>query len=330
MINLKDILKNTSYADTLFSEAEKAALEAAVVMKEAKQGQAPYIQCLIRGKEIKLTPEEVNMQLFLHRLIYEYHYPVSRIHVEEPVYFGREVKRADIVIFDKDKPTVPYIIVEVKSPKWKDGKEQLRSYCNASGAPLAVWTNGKTISYYNRKDPNYFEAIPDIPNAAQKLSDIYAERWTYQDLIEKDKLAAKGITLKDVVLEMEDEVMANFGGDHFEEIFKLVFTKLFDEMESGRDAKRHLEFRNYGDSGTQFKAQMQALFDKAKEKWDGVFNKAALFALAPSHLAGCVSYLESIKLFNSNLEIVDEAFEYLVNQNMKGDKGQYFTPRYVI
>jgi type I restriction enzyme M protein len=90
--------------------------------------------------------------------------------VEEPVHFGREVKRTDIVVLDKDNPTSPYIIVEVKSPKWKDGKEQLRSYCNANGAPLAVWTNGKTISYYNRKDPNYFEAIPDIPSSAQKSS----------------------------------------------------------------------------------------------------------------------------------------------------------------
>ncbi|MDR2500966.1 MAG: type I restriction enzyme HsdR N-terminal domain-containing protein [Treponema sp.] len=54
-----------------------------------------------------------------------------------------------MVVFDKDNPTAPYIIVEVKSPKLKDGKEQLRSYCNATGAPLAVWINRKTISYYS-------------------------------------------------------------------------------------------------------------------------------------------------------------------------------------
>ncbi|MDR2535472.1 MAG: type I restriction enzyme HsdR N-terminal domain-containing protein, partial [Treponema sp.] len=101
-MTLKDILKNTSYDDVLFSEAEKAAVESAVVMKETKSGHTPYIQCPIRGKEIKLTPEEVIRQLFLQRLIREYHYPVSRIHVEEPVHFGREVKRADIVVLDKD------------------------------------------------------------------------------------------------------------------------------------------------------------------------------------------------------------------------------------
>ena len=47
-------------------------------------------------------------------------------------------------------------------------------------------------------------------------------------------------------------------------------------------------------------------------------------------LKSCVKELQYVKLFNSNLEVVDEAFEHLVNKNQKGDMGQYFTPRYVI
>ena len=34
--------------------------------------------------------------------------------LRHPVNFGREKKRADIVIFDKDRPDTPYTIVEVK------------------------------------------------------------------------------------------------------------------------------------------------------------------------------------------------------------------------
>lgn len=44
----------------------------------------------------------------------------------------------------------------------------------------------------------------------------------------------------------------------------------------------------------------------------------------------CVSFLEDIKLFNSNLQVIDEAFEYLSVEVGKGKKGQYFTPRHVI
>ncbi len=87
-------------------------------------------------------------------MIHEYNYPTSRIEVEFPIHFGREVKRADIAFMDKDRPMVPYIIVELKKPKLSDGKEQLKSYCNATGAPIGVWTNGEQISYYNRKDPS--------------------------------------------------------------------------------------------------------------------------------------------------------------------------------
>ena len=141
--------------------------------------------------------------------------------LEYAVSFGREKKRADIVIFDKDKTTTPYIMVELKNPKLKDGKEQLKSYCNATGAPIGVWSNGDSISYYHRKDPNYFEDIPGIPRANQKLTDTLEERWKLTELIKKDKLVTERKSLKDLILEMEDEVLANAGVDVFEEFFKL-------------------------------------------------------------------------------------------------------------
>ncbi|MBV9868990.1 MAG: N-6 DNA methylase [Abitibacteriaceae bacterium] len=52
--------------------------------------------------------------------------------------------------------------------------------------------------------------------------------------------------------------------------------------------------------------------------------------LMPDALRTCVSFLQDIKLFNSNLQVIDDAFEYLTVKIAKGDKGQYFTPRYVI
>ena len=80
---------------------------------------------------------------------------------EHLVNFSREKKRADIVILDKDRVDTPYIIVEVKKLKLQDGKAQLRSYRNATGAPIAVWTNGQQISHYHRRDPNHFEDITE-------------------------------------------------------------------------------------------------------------------------------------------------------------------------
>ena len=187
-MTLAEILKDTNYKLTQFSLDKIKTLEDNIITRYINNKEIPYAICLVRKKEIKLTPEEVIRQLYVMVLTEDFAYPVSRMELEYAVSFGREKKRADIVIFDKDQTTSPHIMVELKKPKLKDGKEQLKSYCNATGAPIGVWTNGDSISYYHRKDPNYFIDIPAIPRADQKLSDIIVERWYINDLIEKDKL----------------------------------------------------------------------------------------------------------------------------------------------
>ena len=363
---IQTILKDSNYHLDLFDTSEIQDLRQRIEGKKR-----PITYCPIRGKAVQLKPEELIRQLYVERLLNRYHYPRERVRFEHLVNFGREKKRADIVILDKDRADTPYIIVEVKKPKLQDGKAQLRSYCNATGAPIAVWTNGQQISHYHRRDPNYFEDITDIPNAGQTLADILSERFTLKDLILKDKLVTERKSLKDIILELEDEVLANAGVDVFEEVFKLIFTKLYDEALSYKDKgiidyfvrqaqnthKEHgtgvtyesdydiirlgaedilddgfrvMAFRNTGQTDTELKTKIQRLFDEARDQWKGVFPEHSAFELSDSHLAVCVSSLQDIKLFNSNLQVVDEAFEYLVSKSAKGEKGQYFTPRHVI
>ena len=139
----------------LFSEDEVRQLEARCFDREARGKPQRFTTCLVRSKEVQLKQEERVRQLWLARLIDKFGYNPSRIAVEYPITFGRDTsKRADIVVFDADRPTVPYIIIEVKQEKYKDGKEQLRSYCHATGAPLAVWSNGLLAEVWHRKNPN--------------------------------------------------------------------------------------------------------------------------------------------------------------------------------
>ena len=299
-------------------------------MRQTNSGEVPYVKCLIRKKDIRLTPEEAMRQLYIYDLIYTEGYSPEQIKLEHPIHFGREVKRADIVIFEKAHPDSEYIIIEVKKPNAKDGREQLRSYCNATGAIIAVWSNGQEEYYYHRKNPNIFEAIPRIPRASEKLRDVLTERWTIDDLKANDKLKDGKKSLKSLVQEIEDDVLANSGANAFEEIFKLIFTKLYDEMQSVRKPKRELAFRNYGDTDEELRTNIQALFKEAMRTWKGVFDDNQTITLTPSHLALCVSTLQDVKLFNSNLDVVDDAFEFLMTKSQKGEKGQFFTPRYVI
>ena len=319
-----------------------------------------FLKCTVRKREVQAKPEEVIRQLMIDKLTTEYKYPLDLLRVEYHVSFGREKKSADIVILNKQDKTSVYCVIEVKKQSAKDGKDQLKSYTNATGAPLAIWTNGIATDYYERLDPNYFEPLTDIPTADQTIEDIKKETFTYLNLIKNDRLYQERKSLKDLILAMEDEVLANAGVDVFEEVFKLIFIKLYDEMESSNDRiqieresvrkekqpeyisdsqildsisneeMRSLEFRSRGDAhGTQ--KSITSLFTKAKTKWPGVFDDGEPIRITDvNHLQICVSFLQNVRLFNSNLQVIDEAFEYLVNAVAKGAKGQYFTPRNVI
>lgn len=339
---IEQILKDSAYKLSQFKQNEISAIEEKIYKKSNNKF---YMKCLIRDKEIQLKPEEVIRQLFIYKLLNQYGYKKSQVKVEHGINFGHEVKRADIVIVNKDHADAAYIIVEVKRPNIESGEEQLKSYCHVSGAPVAVWTNGEKIAYWTRQDENIFVDIPDIPNANQTLEEMQAKLWYIPDLIENDILSKGNTTLSKLIKELEDEVLANAGVDAFEEVFKLIFSKLYDEYLSGNDEQRHLHFRNYivykdsnekgakeynDEQNKKFAQNIQKLFNGAKKEWAGVFTDEDKIELTPSHLAICISKLQNAKLFNSNLEVIDEAFEHLMSKIQKAEKCQFFTPRYVI
>jgi len=323
---LADIVQRSEYALNIFRPEEIAAIE--LFDKNGK----PYLKDFVDDKPRPAKPEEIVRQLFLYRLMHTYGYPASRIEVEKGVQFGSSIadKRADIVVRDKDDPTAAYIIVEVKKPKRKDGLEQLKSYCNAEGAPIAVWSNGGETMILRREGRNSYPSLPDLPRADQDLDDVVNEQVTIEELAQRNRLVTeKKLTLKKIILDLENLVLANAGVDAFEEVFKLIYTKLYDEQQARRRKGRFVEFRKRGTDAKLYET-ISRLFDEAKEKYQDVFLPGERIDLSPDALAVCVSFLQDIKLFNSNLQVIDEAFEYLSVKDAKGEKGQYFTPRYVI
>ena len=225
--------------------------------------------------------------------------------------------------------------------------------------------NGDSIEefYHNKENKKYkttkLEKLDNIPSYTQTLKDFLSTKYTLKNLLLNDELQNK--TLQKIIKDFEDVVLANSGVDSFEEIFKLIFTKLYDEYKSRKDFERidflsedksftnyaefkefikgiddkkfrFLEFRSQrqDESEVDFRKRINALFDEAKDKWRGIFESDSSFELHTEELNISVSYLQNIKLSNSNFEVIDDAFEYLAVKGQKSDKGQYFTPRYVI
>lgn len=328
MANIQKIHRIFSAPDvkhglSLFSAKEISAVEK---LMDEQEGQL-FIKCQIKNKFKVAKPEEIVRQLWIHRLLTEYGYQKERIDVEKVIYFGsRDSGSADIVILHEDL-THPYIIFETKRPSRTKGREQLQSYCNAEGAPIGVWSNGNEMIRLHREEPNIFTEIPRIPRVSETLRDILTERWSLAWLEEHDELKQGKTTLKKIILDLEELVLGNSGVKAFDEIFKLIYAKLYDEWNGINNARYRLEFFVGDRSPEQVKRAITNLLDGAKRTWPGVFEATDNIELIDSHLKVCVSFLEKIKLFNSNLRIIDEAFEYLIPNVSKKKEGQFFTPR---
>ena len=271
----------------------------------------------------KTAPEEIVRQLFLYELLNVYKYPKDRVKLEVDVQFGREIgkKRADVVVYREDMKT-PYLMVEVKKPDVKDGLGQLKSYANATGAPILVLTDGKIQNNLLRTDPNLFEDLPDLPKFNETVEDVQKKIITYDDLDDVNNL-------KQLILDLENAVLANAGVNPFEEIFKLIYAKLYDELETPRSQNRRFRVIA-GITNKENLNNISRLFNEAKGQWRDVFKDKDEIEIPENAIVPAVSLLQKYRLFGSNLQVIDDAFEYLINQDAKGGKGQYFTPRFVI
>jgi type I restriction enzyme M protein len=296
-----------------------------------------YVRCLKRSKDIFIydknkktgKPEEVIRQLWLIKLTQEYKYPLDRIEVEKSVQFGTEVreKSADVVLYKEDKIT-PYVIFELKQPNAKKAEEQLKSYLSAEGAEGGVWSNGiQKFILYRPYPKEYITTLSDIPNVNQTWDDLFEEKRTYDELQEKFDLSF-------VISRLEEMVLAQAGVNVFEEVFKLIYAKLYDEDQARNfRASKEVHFRQYKEPKKTYAVINDELFKGAIKEWEDIFNPLAKIDLTPEQLQICVPFLEDKKFFGSGreeLEIIDRAFEHLIAEVSKGQKGQYFTPRNVI
>lgn len=291
-----------------------------------------YIFCPIRNKLYKAKPEEIVRQWWIYRLRDAYGYEFSQIDVEVKVIVGatEAKKRADIVVYTDAKKKVPRIFIEVKKPNRKDGIEQLKVYQNATGCRLGLWSNGTPPHVYLlRTEPTgdveetSWRELRNIPSKNEKLSDV-------DNPITRKELEPLNDFLS-IVRECEDYIKAHEGSNVFDEIFKLIIAKLFDEKTylKNDDSKAHFRVGVF-EAPEEARVRIDELFEEATKRWSGIFEENEKILLNDESLAYAVSALQKAYLLKSPADILGSAFEVMVNPDMKGNKGQYFTPRHVV
>ena len=127
--------------------------------------------------------------------------------------------------------------------------------------------------------------------------------------------------IETALLRLDELVRANSGDDPFDEVFKIVLVKLYTE-------KNKTDFDGNEEGLLE---RFNAVLSRIDKDMPNVLtDKQKSSSLAQEHLEVCLNEIENISFMDENLASLDMFFEYLVSQNSKGTKGQFFTPRYVI
>lgn len=114
---------------------------------------------------------------------------------------------------------------------------------------------------------------------------------------------------------LEEVMLANSGENEFEEIFKIVLIKLWEDLHS--------------ENKVQTVNDANDLLTLIDSNWPGVLVEKK-FNISDEQFSVCFDVIKSYSFIQDNYEEIDGIFEYIVSREKKGAKGQFFTPRYLV
>ena len=312
-------------------ERAGAVRPTAVIVQQGKV--LDYIDGITQRSE---TAEEYVRQEIAKSLVREYDYRKSNISVEFMLRLGTRRPRADLVIFDEGdahEQDRARIIVECKSRKIKptsrkDGVGQLHSYMAACpSVAYGMWTNGVERICYRRVDADgkvRFEEIPDIPSRGS--SEDEAERPRFDQL-----KAASSDALLFAFRRCHNYIAVNQGlqkPEAFWELLKIIFCKIHDERTSDEIQFYATSKERHGLNGRlRAKRRLDHLFDQVKAEFLTIFRENEAIELNPEVLAYIVRQMQMYSLLESDVDGKGRAYEEIVGSNLRGDRGEFFTPR---
>lgn len=306
------------------------------------------IKDYVDGKLRNDTPEEYVRQNVEKRLVNEHKYPKDLIRVEYTVKLGTKKKRADLVIFPEGTDANEqiqdniHIIIECKkesvaSTDKKEGVDQLKSYMAASpNCEWGMWTNGKEKEVYRKvlvtdaanRQKVVFEDYIDIPSFGKDVSEVNRPtRESLKKAVEDNLLFA--------FKKCHNHIYAMEGMQKqpaFFELLKVIFCKIQDEKNILGDIEFYAtsQERANPDGQLTVKKRISRIFDQVKKKHNKIFEKNDAIDLNPRTLAYVVGELQKYSLLETNIDVKGKAYEEIVGANLRGDRGEFFTPRNIM
>ena len=291
----------------------------------------------ITGKFVNDTPEEYVRQNIEKALIRQYKYKIQDCCPEFRIKVGSSSVRVDIAVFHEGtehNQENAFILVETKragtnSSSKKDGVPQLQSYMAACvNAEYGLWTNGEERFCFAKrtdKGKHKFEIITDIPAFGQTEEDAQRPK-------RKDLVAATGDNLLFAFRRCHNYIAGTEGmqkPEAFWELLKIIFCKIEDERSKILHFYATPTERTNAIASTAAKTRIQKIFkERVLMKYSAFFGlNDQTIDLKANVVAYVVSELQRYSLLLSPVDIKGVAYEEVVGSNLRGDRGEFFTPR---
>lgn len=291
----------------------------------------------LTGRLVPDTAEEYVRQNIEKAVVRQYKYPAADCEPEFRIKMGSKKPGVDIAIFlgsRTHEQANAFVLVETKKPGTnpedkKEGIGQLQSYMAACpNAQYGLWTNGDDrFCFAKRLNGGVvsFEQIVDIPRAGQSEADAARPRRT-------DLMAATADNLLFAFRRCHNYIAGTEGmqkPEAFWELLKIIFCKIEDERSKDLDFFVAPSELAGATAAAAAKTRITKLFaDKVVRKYPGIFVGADReVQLKANVIAYVVAQLQRYSLLASPIDVKGVAYEEIVGSNLRGDRGEFFTPR---
>lgn len=296
-----------------------------------------FVSDFLTGNLVRDTPEEYVRQNLEKALVRQYRFPAGDCKPEFPIKVGSSRKRVDVAVFT---PGLPHkqenavFLLETKragtSPSSKtDGIDQLKSYMAAClNAVYGMWTNGDERYCFAKRGSAgkfTFEEIIDVPASGQSEDEAQRPR-------RKDLRPATADNLLFTFRRCHNYIAGTEGKqkpEAFWEFLKIIFCKIEDERSRVLDFYVTAAERSTPTAAATAKNRLQKIFtDKVVSRYPSFFPpQDSTIDLRPGVVAYVMSQVQGYSLLASPVDVKGIAYEEIVGSNLRGDRGEFFTPR---
>lgn len=279
-------------------------------------------------------PEETIRAQVYTELVEKYKYPADRIdtEIEAP---RREPKLpADIVVYEKTRNKC-FIVVEAK---WEETEKKIEeakreglgnaTLLDAQYLLLACGSLRLAYDVYEKPPPEELEEhrIADIPIAYGKEPQFKYKKGD----AEWDLKATNFNELQQKFQLCHDEIWEGGKRDPaiaFDEMSKLMFTKIFDERSTKNGEYYRFQIGTHEDQRNAAR-RIREIYAKVQDKEPDVFKGE--IELPDRLVFRLVEILQDLSFSRTDLDIKGRAFEKFLDRVFRGEFGQYFTRREIV